>query len=73
MWIVCVWVCGGLGFEAGAKVVGGGSAMEPYLLLDRAQDISHCGGGEAEITSFFSKAQCNDLPYLEMLERCGHS
>ena len=35
---------------------------------------SHCGGGggEAEITGF-SKAQYNGLPYLEMLERCGHS
>lgn len=69
---LCLGVCVcGLGFEAGAKVVGGGSAMEPYLLWIELQ-MSHCGGGEAEITGF-GKARCNDVPYLEMLERCGHS
>ena len=51
MWIVCVWVCGSLGFEAGAKVVGGGSAMEPYLLWSELE-MSHCGGDKAEITGF---------------------
>lgn len=42
--VLCGWVCGGLGFEAGVEVVGGGSAMGPYLLLGRARDKSLWGG-----------------------------
>ena len=45
--------------------------MEPYLLWIELM-TSRCGDGEAEITGF-GKAQCNGLPYMDMLERCGHS
>lgn len=42
--VLCGWfVFGCVGFEAGAEVVGGGSAMERYLLWIELK-ISHCGG-----------------------------
>lgn len=65
---VCVW--------SGVRSRSRGSwKWECYgtvLALDGAQDESFVGGGEAQITGF-GKAQCYDLPCLEMLERCGHS